>query len=211
MSTTELQRSPGVDAITGVILAGGRARRMGGRDKGLIPLAGRPMIEYVLSALRAQTAAVLISANRNLARYRDFGVAVLPDARPGYAGPLAGIARGMEAARTPFVLCVPCDAPLLPHDLGVRLGTALAATGGVAAVAHDGRRRQPLFALLSCDLKADLEQWLAGGAHRVGDWIARHHPVEIDFSESAEAFRNVNDASELAAVGAVLARRGSPA
>ncbi len=193
--------------ITGLILAGGRARRLGGRDKGLVAVAGRPLVAHVLAALRPQTQSVLISANRNLDRYREFGAPVLVDAVADFAGPLAGIARGLAAAPTPLVLCVPCDAPLLPADLAQRLAAGLAGAGGrrrALAVAHDGSRRQPLFALLRRDLQADLEAWIAGGGRRVGDWVARLNPVEVDFSDRAAAFLNVNTPADLACVAGRL-------
>lgn len=189
--------------MTGLILAGGRARRLGGRDKGLVAVAGRPLVAHVLAALRPQTDSVLISANRNLDRYREFGVPVLADAHAGFAGPLAGIARGLAAAPAPLVLCVPCDAPLLPADLAPRLAAALTVAGGrrrALAVAHDGSRRQPLFALLRRDLHADLEAWIARGGRRVGDWVARLDPVEVDFADRAGAFLNVNTPADLARV-----------
>ncbi len=196
--------------LTGLILAGGRARRMGGRDKGLIRVAGRPLVEHVLSALRPQVATILISANRNLTRYRRYGAPVLPDSRPGFVGPLGGIAAGLAAAHTPFLLCVPCDAPLMPGDLAARLGAAALCAGRRAAVVHDGVRRQPLFVWLACELRADLEHWLECGGTKAADWLARHDPVEVDFSDCAGAFRNVNDPAELAAVASMLARRCAP-
>ena len=121
---------PAPAAITGLILAGGRARRMGGEDKGLIPLAGRPLIAWVIDALAPQVGRILISANRNQAAYAAFGHPVIGDEAvgaelAGFQGPLAGIAAAMTRMETPWLLTLPCDAPLAPADLASRLAAAL--------------------------------------------------------------------------------------
>lgn len=189
-----------VPELTGVVLAGGRGRRMGGADKGLVPLCGRPLIAHVLDALAPQVGEVLISANRNHEIYAAYGHRVIGDARAGYAGPLAGIASALRAARTPHVLFVPCDAPGLPADLGRRLVTALA-EGGRAAAAHDGVRMQPLFAVLTRDLEPDLQDYLRAGGRAVVEWLARQTVVTVDFSRQAGAFRNLNTPEDLRAFG----------
>ena len=106
-----------VQDITAVILAGGKARRMGGEDKGLIELRGRPLIDYIISGLQPQAGQLLVNANRNLERYRAFGYPVVEDIMGDYFGPLVGIATGMQACNTPYIMTVPCDSPFVPAGL----------------------------------------------------------------------------------------------
>jgi molybdopterin-guanine dinucleotide biosynthesis protein A len=140
------------DRVTGVILAGGRATRMGGMDKGLVPIHGRSMIAWVIDALRPQVSDLLINANRNHDRYGDFACPVIDDGDSEFRGPLAGMVSAMQAARTPYIAVVPCDSPLIGGELVERLYAAAASSGSPIAAAHDGERLQPVFALLSCDL-----------------------------------------------------------
>ncbi len=190
--------------ITGVVLAGGQARRMGGSDKGLIELAGRPMVEYVLEQLREQVQAVLINANRNLERYQQYGYPVVPDRDGEFSGPLAGMASAMGAAHTRYIVTAPCDSPLLPDDLAARLLRALRDADAPIAVAHDGNRMQPVFALIDTALLASLEQALADGERKIDRWYARHHPAIADFSDQQDAFRNVNTPEDLERLAARL-------
>jgi molybdopterin-guanine dinucleotide biosynthesis protein A len=183
--------------ITGVILAGGRGRRVGGADKGLLPLRGRPLIEHVLAALRPQVGELLISANRNLDRYAAYGDRVLADDFPGYPGPLAGMWCALRATHTPYVLSVPCDVPAPPADLAARLGEALVRERSRAAVAVCRGRRQPVFALLHRDLADDLQTYLDGGGREVGAWLTRQSVAPADFSDHAHAFENVNTPDDL--------------
>lgn len=199
------------DSVTGLVLAGGLARRMGGEDKGLVELLGRPMIEYVLDALRPQVGAVLISANRNLDRYVAFGHPVIPDALGGYLGPLAGVLAGLRSLRTDFLLTVPCDAPLVGPDLARRLYGACVAAGADAAVATDGRRQQPVFLLLRAGVAPGLESYLAAGGRRVDTWLGRLRLAEADFSDAPDTFVNVNDADERRRLEAQLLSTGGPA
>lgn len=182
--------------MTGVVLAGGLAKRMGGVDKGLVEVGGRPMVEHVLAALRPQVSDVLISANRNQARYTAYGHSVIMDAMPGFAGPLAGIASAMAAARTPLLLVVPCDGPRLPTDLGARLHAALSEAGADIAVVHDGDRLQQLFALIRTRLLTELQAYLDAGGRGVERWYTGQHLAAADFSEVPHAFVNLNDHAE---------------
>ena len=184
--------------LTGLILAGGAGRRLGGADKGLLPVAGHPLVRWVLASLGPQVGGLLISANRNQARYRDLGVPVLPDRRPGLLGPLVGIATGMAEAPTPWLLIVPCDTPLLPPDLGERLAAGLAAAGAEIAIATAAGRRHPLHALMPTILAADLDGWLSAGGRAVRDYLARHRCVEVTFDDCPERFANLNTPVELA-------------
>ncbi len=183
--------------ITGVILAGGRGRRLGGADKGLTEYAGRPLIEYAIAALAPQVGALAISANRNRERYAVYGFPVVADATGDYAGPLAGMLAAMQAAHTEFVLTVPCDCPAPPRDLAGRLYAAVIERHADAGVAHDGARVQPVFALIRCSLAPDLHAFLDSGGRKTETWLARVHAVRVDFSDAAAAFANINTPDDL--------------
>lgn len=209
MMTMPIDRSQ----ITGVVLAGGRGSRMGGVDKGLQMLGGRPLAWHALRRLRPQVGALMINANRNLDAYRALSACVVTDASADHPGPLAGFLAGLEGASTPYVAFVPCDSPLLPADLVARLAQALDAHAddgadlAMAAVAdlNSGRagdlRPQPVFSLLRRDLRTSLRAALAAGERKVGAWCARQRQVLLRFDDAA-AFANVNTADELAALQA---------
>jgi molybdopterin-guanine dinucleotide biosynthesis protein A len=195
--------------VTAVILAGGRATRMGGQDKGLIELAGRPMIAHVLAALAPQVEWLVINANRNLDRYAGFGWPVVRDDDTGFLGPLAGLAAGMRAASSALVMTAPCDCPLLPPDLASRLHDALEREDAEIAVPHDGARLQPVFMLVRRALTDSLEAYLAGGGRKIDRWFEHHRLAQVDFSDRPDTFVNVNDPEERRAVEARLASAGS--
>jgi molybdopterin-guanine dinucleotide biosynthesis protein A len=184
------------EAISGLVLAGGLARRMGGIDKGLVVLAGRPMIEHVLAGLAPQVGHVLINANRNLDQYARYGYKVVSDTLEGYLGPLAGALSALKAIDTEFLLTVPCDSPLVAPDLAGRMYAALQLRQADLAVAHDGRRQQPVFLLLKRGLAADLEAYLASGERKIDRWFARHRVAEADLSHRPDSFINVNEPEE---------------
>ena len=185
--------------ITGVILAGGRGSRLGGVDKGLVPLHGRPLIEYAIDALRPQVASLLISANRNRDVYASYGYPVIADVMGDYDGPLAGMLSAMRAAGTAYILTTPCDAPSIPADLARRLGEALIRENAVASAVSLQGRLQPVFALLRRTLADDLEHCLKQGERGAGDWLRRHQAVPVDFSDAAGGFANINTPQELLA------------
>jgi molybdopterin-guanine dinucleotide biosynthesis protein A len=195
------------EQVTGVILAGGKATRMGGVDKGLVALNDRPMIAYVIDALRPQVAEILINANRSHDAYGEFGHRLIADAEGDFKGPLAGFASGMQAAQTPFVAFVPCDSPLVGDDLVRRLHAGMVAAGARIAVAHDGERLQPVFALIDCTLQDDLAGYLDGGGRKIDQWYARHGFATVDCSDVAESFRNINAPGDKQALEAELASR----
>ena len=182
--------------ITAVILAGGRAQRMGGQDKGLLPLQGKPMIEYIIDSLQPQVGHILINANRNLDRYQQYGFPVVPDILGEYFGPLVGMASGIQEAQTEYVLTVPCDSPLLPKNLVKILYKSLQKDQAELSVAHDGERMQPVFALLHCDLLPDLLNYLESGGRKIDTWYAQHHTALADFSKSSDAFMNINSPND---------------
>ncbi|MBK7794259.1 MAG: molybdenum cofactor guanylyltransferase [Betaproteobacteria bacterium] len=174
-------------------------RRMGGVDKGLVQLAGRPMVEHVLTRLRPQVDDVLINANQNLDRYAAFGVPVVADAIGGFAGPLAGLHAGMTAAHRDLVVTVPCDSPFLPDDLVARLLAGLVAGDAQLAVARTFDQPHPVFALVRRALLPHLTAFLEGGGRKIDAWYATLPAVEVAFDDEADAFRNINTSDELAA------------
>lgn len=166
---------------------------MGGRDKGLIPFRGRPMITELLMRLRSQVSDMLISANRNREIYMRLGrCPVVHDAIGDYAGPLAGIAGAMAAARTKYLVTVPCDAPLIAGDLVLRLYVAMRAAGAEISIAQDTQRPQPMFALLQCDLLPQLLAWLHAGGRQVRRWYEGQRTTSVIFADRAEMFYNLN-------------------
>jgi len=178
--------------ITAVILAGGRGRRMGGKDKGLVELNGAPLIEHVLSAVSPQAGQLVINANRNIDEYQRYGFPVVSDAMADYQGPLAGFASTMAAAETEYIATIPCDSPLLPADLVQRLVHALQNEDAELAVAHDGKRLQPVFALIKVKLLPSLLQFLQRGDRKIDLWYAQHKMAKADFSDIPETFLNIN-------------------
>jgi molybdopterin-guanine dinucleotide biosynthesis protein A len=196
--------------ITGLVLAGGRGRRMGGVDKGLQRLAGAPLVVHALERLRPQVGPLLVSANRNLERYAEFGLPVLTDPLPGHAGPLAGMLAGLSQCRTPYLVVVPCDAPALATDLVARLAWALNAAGAEIAIAAtqaaDGSlRMQPVFCLMQTALHASLAAFLAGGERKVQGWTASRRCTVVAFGDE-RAFDNINTAQDLDDLTAVPLR-----
>ncbi|MEJ2760549.1 MAG: molybdenum cofactor guanylyltransferase MobA [Gammaproteobacteria bacterium] len=192
------------DAVTGVILAGGEARRMGGRDKGLIEIAGRPMVEYVIEALRPQVGALLINANRSRERYARFGYPVVADEFDGYNGPLAGMASCMRVAATDYIATLPCDSPNIPPDLVARLFLRLREEQADIGVAHNGERMQPVFSLIRCALLDSLLDYLNGGERKIDRWFERHATAVVDFSDRPDTFINVNTPEDVAKMEATL-------
>jgi molybdopterin-guanine dinucleotide biosynthesis protein A len=186
--------------VTGLILAGGVGRRMGGVDKGLTVLRGRPMVAWVLERLAPQVSELLINANQNLERYRDFGYPVVSDEIAGFAGPLAGLHAGMKSAPGSFVLMVPCDSPFLPTDLAQRLFDALHEAHADLAVAKTGGQPYPVFALARTSLRPHLAAFLEGGGRTVYAWYDSLKVIEVAFDDQEQAFTNINTRDELKAI-----------
>ncbi|MDW7745975.1 molybdenum cofactor guanylyltransferase MobA [Halomonas sp.] len=182
------------DELTGLILAGGQGRRMGGRDKGLEPFAGRPLVAHVRERLAGRVAEVLINANRNAEAYAPLADRVILDAEGGFQGPLMGIYSGLRAAHTPWLLVVPCDSPALPHDLVERLVADIGKCD--IAVAFDGERLHPVVALIRTALADDLAAALADGERKIDRWYARHAWCRVDVSDCPDAFANLNTDDE---------------
>jgi molybdenum cofactor guanylyltransferase len=191
--------------ISAVILAGGRATRMGGVDKGLVEVDGKPMVEHVVAALRQQAADLFINANRNLDAYRTFGYPVLMDMVDGFCGPLAGMASAMRVARTPWLLTAPCDSPFVPKDLAARLHRAAIEGHAQIAVADSGGRLEPVFALIDVTLLPSLLEYLESGERKIDRWYGRHPMARVDFSDRPETFQNLNTPEDVADVERQLA------
>lgn len=175
-----------------LILAGGRATRMHGADKGLVLWQGRPLIAHVLDRVIAQD--IVISCNRSFAEYERYG-RVIADVSDDFAGPLAGMAAGLPLCNHDWVLIVACDMPCLPADLALKLWQALD-DGQRIAVAHDGEHLQPLCLLLHRSLAEDIAETVANGQAAAHCWIKRH-PHAVAMFDDQDAFRNINTLDEL--------------
>jgi len=202
MSTVAPRRAQATPGVTGLVLAGGLGRRMGGVDKGLQLLDGRAMVAHAIERLRPQVDELLINANQNLDVYAAFGHRVVPDSITGFAGPLAGLERGLATAAHPLVVTVPCDSPFLPADLVERLFAGLSAPAADLAVARTGDQPHPVFCLCRRALHGHLEAYLAGGGRKIDHWYASLSVIEVDFSDEAAAFDNINTRVELEAATA---------
>ncbi len=195
--------------ITGVVLAGGRARRMGGEDKGLLKVSGKAMIEYMIAALQTQVKNTVISANRNLSIYSRYGFPVIADSGDGFDGPLAGMASCMQAINTEYLITVPCDSPLLPEDYVMRMLTALEVDNADIGVADSGKRIQPVFSLLKCSLLESLMAYLNSGERKIDRWFQQHTMTRVDFSDKPETFINVNTPEDIRDMETELTRISS--
>lgn len=198
--------------ITGLVLAGGRGSRMGGVDKGLQNFNGTPLALHTLLRLQMQEGGLvggqMVNANRNLAAYEAFGVPVWPDTLDGYAGPLAGFMTGLERCETPYLLTAPCDTPLFPLDLAVRLAQAFeddrTEIAMAAAREEDGQLRpQPVFCLLRVELMESLLVFTQAGGRKIDRWTEQHRTVIVPFDrpgDDPKAFFNTNTLAELHAL-----------
>ena len=183
--------------LSAVILAGGRGSRMGHSDKGLVTLAGRPLIEHVIERIAVQVAHVSINANRNLAEYQKYGYPVITDKNDDFMGPLAGIASALGDVKTPYLLVCPCDTPHPPTDLAQRLHDTLTKHDADIAVADDGKRIHPVFCLIKTNLRSSLLEYLAQGGRKIDLWFDKLKTVRCNFDDRVDAFRNINTPEDL--------------
>jgi molybdopterin-guanine dinucleotide biosynthesis protein A len=183
--------------VAGVILAGGRARRMNNRDKGLVEFKGHPMVSYAVAAMTPVVDDLFISANRNIEQYRQFGWPVIGDQTDSFDGPLAGILSAMMHADADVLLVMPCDSPLIKAEHLQKLLLARAENNADVAVAFDGTRLHPVFLALKTSLRASLQNYLAGGQRKVAAWVEQQNLVRADFSGEPEIFSNINTMDEL--------------
>lgn len=195
MHPTE-QKNP---AITAVILAAGGGRRMGGEDKGLLLLNGRPLIAHVLERLAPQCDEILLNIHRNQSAYAAFGYPLIGDTLTGGLGPLAGILSALEQCQSEYLLSIPCDTPNLPNDLAQRLLTSLQQQQTDICTVDDGERLHPVIMLLHSRLRDDLREYLLSGGRKVREWLQRHSHCVADFHGQAAAFTNINTPQELLA------------
>lgn len=195
------------ESVYGLVLAGGKGRRMQHADKALIDFQGRPLLTHVLERLTPQVEEVWLNVNRNLHRYEAFDLPLLSDHdRFADRGPLAGIHAGLSfrATHKPgWLLVCPCDCPFIPETLSDRLLSAAVGTGQRAAVVHDGHRLHPATCLLHSDLLPELEVHLQGSSGSVHAWLEFIAAAVVDFSDApAESFANINTPEELSAMSA---------
>ncbi len=186
--------------VSGVILAGGLARRMGGDDKGLVNFQGQPLVKHVINRLLPQVDQLIINANRNIDRYQQFGYRVISDTLADFQGPLAGMLSGMQNAHSDYILTVPCDGPLLSQKLRQRMLESLLLSGKTIAVATDGHRLQPVYCLMPRHLLTDLAAFLKSGERKIDLFFAQYPLAEVDFSDETSSFINLNHPEDLAAL-----------
>jgi molybdenum cofactor guanylyltransferase len=201
-----------IGPIVGVILAGGRAQRMGGGDKGLLELGGRPLLAHVIDRLRPQVDRLVLNANGDPARFADFGLPVIPDGAPDFAGPLAGVLAGLDwaAATLPeahYIATAPADGPFLPRDLVDHLASILIAEDAELAVAASAGQHYPVVGLWPVRLREELRQALAvESVRKVDAWTARYRRVVASFAtDPVDPFFNANTPEQLAEAGRLLA------
>jgi molybdenum cofactor guanylyltransferase len=199
-------------AVMGLLLAGGRSMRMGGGDKCLRALAGRPLLAHVIARLRPQVGGLLLNANGDPARFAAFGLPVVGDSPPDYAGPLAGILAGLEwtqraAPERSLLLSAPTDAPFLPRDLVARLRAVRAAAGADIAMAASGGRTHPVVGLWPVALAGALRRAVVEeGLRKVDLWTARYRVATVDFPIAGrDPFFNANRPEDLAEAERLIA------
>jgi molybdopterin-guanine dinucleotide biosynthesis protein A len=183
--------------VTGVILAGGLARRMNNQDKGLVLFHRRPMVSYAIDSIKPLVDQVIINANRNLDAYRQFGLPVVSDQNGNFEGPLAGILSAMTYTDTELLLVLPCDSPLITTDHLQRLLKAGLNPKIDVAVAFDGERLHPVFLAIKTTLESSLKNYLGSGERKIDRWLMKHRMTQVDFSDDHEVFVNVNTLAEL--------------
>jgi molybdopterin-guanine dinucleotide biosynthesis protein A len=193
--------------ITGLILAGGRAQRMGGMDKGLIPFHDKPLIESTIAKLKPQTQSIIINANRNITKYAGYGYPVIMDETPDFSGPLAGFSVGLKACKTPYLLTSPCDSPLLPNNLAQLLSTEMERGEFELVYASskeaDGKVwAQPVFCLMHTNLLDSLTNFLLKGDLKIDRWFTELRSSTVIF-EDPLVFANVNTPEELKSLEAI--------
>ena len=186
-----------INDITGVILAGGQARRMGGQDKGLIQLSNRPMIQHVIDRISPQVNSLIINANRNQAEYESFGYPVISDELNGFCGPLAGFSSALDNISTNYLVTTPCDSPFIPKDMVIRLYNAMDQNNADISVVQTNNRLQPVFCLLKKSLLSSLNSFLELGERKIDKWFVLHNMIAVDFSDESSAFNNINTQDDL--------------
>jgi len=196
--------------ISGLILCGGKAERMGGQDKGLVPLKGQTMVTWVAKTLQPQVALLRINANRHLDTYRELGFEVVPDVITDFAGPLAGFHAGLKKCEKPYLLVVPCDSPLLPNDLAEKLLSHLQTHdldlvyAGTKDVSRPNQvQTHPVFCLMKSSVLKSLEDFLGRGERKIDRWFKDIKTDVVLFADDL-AFSNINTPNELESISKLL-------
>lgn len=186
-----------LDDITGVILAGGMGRRMGGIDKGLQNFRQAPLALHAMMRLSGQVGSLSINANRNIGVYEGFGPPVICDVQPDFAGPLAGMHAALAQATEPFLVTVPCDVPMFPTDLVKKLSEPFEKNVGLMlTVAATGGRHHPVFCMMRTELLPSMEEFLRKGGRKIDAWYGNIPHQAVEFGDEA-AFHNINTLQEL--------------
>jgi molybdopterin-guanine dinucleotide biosynthesis protein A len=207
---------PNPEEIIGVLLAGGQSRRMGGGDKCLLELAGKPLLAHVIERLKPQTSTLVLNANGDLERFSKFELPTIADPIEGFAGPLAGVLAGFTWAQehapdTRWIVTAATDTPFFPENLVEKLLDATRGQYPAIALAKSGERMHPVFGLWPTSLMEDLHAALAGGTRKVLHWTDRHTTVTATFPEmqiggqSIDPFFNANKPDDMAHAETVLA------
>ncbi|WP_347989349.1 molybdenum cofactor guanylyltransferase MobA [Methylomonas sp. AM2-LC] len=185
--------------VSGVVLAGGQAKRMQQQDKGLLLLNGRPLVSYTLAAMLPLVDELMISANRNQMKYSQFGYPIVADQSQNFQGPLAGILAAMQVAEYPLLLVAPCDTPLLQSQYLLRLLNALTPETHLS-IAFDGERMHPVCMAVKTQLYGNLYDFLKNGGRKMQHWVNQQQSVQVDLSDVPEIFININTPTELDAL-----------
>ncbi len=195
MSRPELDIS--LDDITVVILAGGKGRRMGGQDKGLISYKGHDLIQHVINAISQQTQKIIINANRNQDQYKTYGFPVIADTLNDFQGPLAGFLAAMDKVETDYILTIPCDGPVISEHYMTKMKQGLENTSSELAIASDGNRMQPVYALIPVKLSRSLSRYLTEGGRKIDSWYQQHDFTLVEFTDESNFFININTPQDL--------------
>ena len=183
--------------ISAVILAGGKARRMGGQYKGLQILGKQSLIEHIINRLQPQAHDISINANRNQTEYAKFGFPVFSDELPDFQGPLSGMLTALEKTKSDFILFTPCDTPFFPTNLLDRLQSAVKNDCTLIAYACDEEREHPVFCLMSVQLKEKLRHYLASGERRILQFMNENGGISVKFTKEEGNFENFNTLDDL--------------
>ncbi|AXP77021.1 TPA: molybdenum cofactor guanylyltransferase MobA [Haemophilus influenzae] len=183
--------------ISAVILAGGKALRMGGQDKGLQILGKQSLIEHVINRLQPQIHQISINTNRNQTEYAKFGFPVFSDELPDFQGPLSGMLTALEKTKSDFILFTPCDTPFFPMNLLDKLKSAVKNDRTLIAYACDEEREHPVFCLMSVQLKEKLRHYLASGERRLLQFMKENGGISVKFTQEEGNFENFNTLDDL--------------
>lgn len=177
--------------ITAVILAGGQGMRMNRQDKGLISFKGKPMVSHIISVVKNEVGQLLISANRNIEKYQQYGTVITDDLND-FQGPLAGITKALLVVKTPYLLVMPCDTPYISQSVIHRLITTISNSNADLCVASDGTRIHPTIAIIKTELKDNVSNFFDSGDRKLGLWVQQNNFVKADFSDCPEVLANLN-------------------